>query len=260
MLEKELSVVKEVVKIAGREIIRIADEYYSRAQENVDRSAVTKADLAADKILRETLMRFFPEYGWLSEETEGDSRRFKCDRVWIVDPMDGTREFCMKVPEFVVSVALVENGEVVLGVLYNPCTEDLYEAALGQGTRFNGVPVKCDHALRSKPKVEVSRSDIEKEYFAGYETALNLSPCGSIAYKLARLAAGKADGTLSVTPKNEWDVAGGVILVTEAGGQVTDLAGNRYLFNQVDTLVNGVIAASTDAYGIIKDAVDARRI
>ncbi len=257
MLEQELEVVKQAVREAGEAILRIADEHYKTAATQADRTVVTKADIEADKILQNHLRGEFPDYGWLSEETKDDDRRLQCSRVWIVDPMDGTREFVMKVPEFVVSVALAENGEVVLGIILNPCTGDLFEAVRGAGTKLNGQPVHCDHQLDGKPDVEVSRSDIEKNRFAGYESHLELHPCRSIAYKLARLAAGQADGTLSVTPKNEWDIAAGVILVTEAGGQVTDLAGDKYRFNQANTLVNGVIAASADAYGIIHSAVDA---
>ena len=257
MLQQELEVVKQAVQEAGEPILRIADGHYKTAATQADRTVVTKADIEADKILQNHLRGEFPDYGWLSEETKDDDRRLQCSRVWIVDPMDGTREFVMKVPEFVVSVALAENGEVVLGIILNPCTGDLFEAVQGAGTKLNGQSVHCAHRLDGKPDVEVSCSDIEKNRFAGYESHLELRPCGSIAYKLARLAAGQADGTLSVTPKNEWDIAGGVILVTEAGGQVTDLAGDKYRFNQANTLVNGVIAASADAYGIIQSAVDA---
>ncbi|MFC1794792.1 3'(2'),5'-bisphosphate nucleotidase CysQ [Planctomycetota bacterium] len=260
MLEQELKVAKQAVREAGKTILRIAEEHYSTAAKHADRTVVTKADIEADRILQHYLGGEFPEYGWLSEETKDDDRRFDCERVWIVDPMDGTREFVMKVPEFVVSVALADNCDIVLSVILNPCTGELFEAVRGAGAKLNGQQIHCDHQLDGKPKVEVSRSDIEKNRFAGYERHLELHPCGSIAYKLARLADGQADSTLSVTPKNEWDIAGGVILVTEAGGQVTDLAGNKHRFSQADTLVDGVIAASTDAYAIIKSAVDERRI
>ena len=257
MLEQELEVVKQAVREAGEAILRIADEHYKTAATQAERTVVTKADIEADKILQSHLRGGFGDYGWLSEETKDDDRRLQCGRVWIVDPMDGTREFVMKVPEFVVSVALAENGEVVLGIILNPCTGDLFEAVQGSGAKLNGQSVHCDHRLDGKPDVEVSRSDIEKNRFAGYESHLELRPCGSIAYKLARLAAGQVDGTLSVTPKNEWDIAGGVILVSEAGGHVTDLAGDKHKFNQANTRVNGVIAASAEAYGVIHNVVDA---
>ncbi len=255
-LERELDIVKTAVREAGQAIVRIADEHYQTAAKQADRTVVTKADIEADRILRETLTDAFPEYGWLSEETKGDESRFARERVWIVDPMDGTREFVLKIPEFAVSVALVEAGEPILGVIYNPLNRDLYAATRGVGTTLNDAPIRCEHELRTKPLVEVSRSDIEKGRFAAFESHLNLKPCGSIAYKLARLAAGHVDSTLSVTPKNEWDIAAGVLLVTEAGGRVTDLAGQAYVFNQRDTLVNGVIAATSEAYDRIRTLTD----
>jgi myo-inositol-1(or 4)-monophosphatase len=255
MLENELKVVEQAVQAAGEAIVRIADEHYQTAAEQADRSVVTKADLEADRILRTHLTNAFPNYGWLSEETREDKRRFATQRTWIVDPMDGTREFVMRNPEYVVSVDLVEQGEPILGVIYNPLSRDLYAAVKGEGTRLNGQSVLCQHKLTGRPKVEVSRSDIEKGRFSEYAADLELLPCGSIAYKLARLAAGRVDSTLSVTPKNEWDIAAGVILVMEAGGRVTDLAGKAYVFNQADTLVNGVIAATDAAYEQIRNLV-----
>jgi myo-inositol-1(or 4)-monophosphatase len=176
--------------------------------------------------------------------------------VWIVDPLDGTREFVLKIPEYAVSVALVEDGVPVLGAVYSPLNHELYAAVKGQGALLNGRPIHCDHRLSGRPVVEVSRSDIEKGRFAAFANDLDLRPCGSIAYKLARAAAGQADSTLSITPKNEWDIAGGVLLVSEAGGRVTDLAGKVHVFNNEDTLVDGVIAASREAYGPIKMLTD----
>jgi len=260
MFEHELRVVKHAVHEAGEAITSIADRYYQTAMKQAGRTIVTKADIEADRILQNHLRGEFPEYGWLSEETKEDDRRFLSNRVWIVDALDGTREFVMKVPEFAVSVALAEQGEIVLGIILNPCTGDLFEAVQGKGTRLNGQPVHCNHRLHGVPEVEVSRSDLEKGRLREYENCLELRPRGSIAYKLARLAAGKADGTLSITPKNEWDIAGGLILVAEAGGRVTDLAGKRHRFNQARTLVNGVIAASSAAYDAIRRAVDERNM
>jgi len=257
MLERELNVVKQAAREAGDAILRIADEHYRKAAQQADRTVVTKADIEADNILQKHLRTAFPDYGWLSEETRDDPERLERERVWIVDPMDGTREFVMHVPEFVVSVGLAEKGEIVLGVILNPRSGDLFEAVRGEGTRLNGQSVRCDHEPNGKPKVEVSRSDIEKNRFDGYQPYIELRPMGSIAYKLARLAAGKSDSTLSVTPKNEWDIAAGVCLVTEAGGRVTDLAGKPHSFNEADTLLNGVIAATPGAYETISEAVAA---
>ncbi len=254
-LEPELKSVKYAVYKAAEAIMQIAKESYKTARQ-VDRTVLTTADLESDRILKDILLGEFGDYGWLSEETSDDQSRLEADRVWIVDPIDGTREFVMHNPEFVVSVALVEHGHPVLGVIYNPSTDDCYEAVTGCGTKLNGRPIFSKHVFEGKPKVEVSRSDIEKGRFAAFDGLIDLRPCGSIAYKMARLAAGETDATVSVTPKNEWDIAAGVILITEAGGRVTDLSGKPYLFNQQDTLVNGVIAASNQAYDRICSIID----
>ena len=118
MLDSELKAVKQAVCEAGDIILRIADEHYREAAKQAGRTVVTKADIEADQILQNHLRKGFPDYGWLSEETKDDESRFKRDRVWIVDPMDGTREFVMKVPEFVVSVGLAERGQIILGVIF----------------------------------------------------------------------------------------------------------------------------------------------
>ena len=101
-------------------ILDIAERYLPSAVQQADRTVLTRADLEADRIIKGHLTREFNEYGWLSEETKDDKKRIKCKRVWIVDPLDGTREFVMKNPEFVVSIALVEDGKPILGVIYNP--------------------------------------------------------------------------------------------------------------------------------------------
>ena len=254
-LEPELKAVKYAVRKAAEAIMRIAEESYKTARQ-ADRTVLTTADLESDRILKEVLLGEFGDYGWLSEETADDRSRLEADRVWIVDPMDGTREFVMHNPEFVVSVALVEHGHPVLGVIYDPSTDDCYEAVTGCGAKLNGRTILSDHVFDGKLKVEVSRSDIEKGLFAAFDGLVDLLPCGSIAYKMARLAAGKADATLSVTPKSEWDIAAGVILITEAGGRVTDLSGQPHLFNQRNTRVNGVVAASNQAYDGIRSIID----
>ena len=253
-MKKELDTVISVVRQAGEAIIRIAEEQYKIAEKAADKDVLTVADLEADRILREALTVEFPDYGWLSEETKGQKAQLEHERVWIVDPLDGTREFVMKNPEFVVSVALVEAGVPILGVIYNPSTDELFETVVGKGVKLNGRAVSLSHKPGDKAVVEVSRSDIAKGIFAGFSDSVELRPCGSIAYKLARLSAGMADSVISLTPKNEWDIAAGVVLVKEAGGIVRDKSDNEFVFNR-GQLLNGVIAASRDTYDMIAEVV-----
>jgi len=254
-LNSELELVKSSVRSAAKAILQIAHDGFE-ADYKTDNSPLTLADLEANRILKETLTQSFGEYGWLSEETRDDRARLDCQRVWIVDPIDGTREFTLQIPEFVISVALAEREEVILGVIYNPSTDELFEAVRGGQAKLNDKFIRSNHRFGDKPVVEASRSDIEKGRFAAFESVVEIRPCGSIAYKLARLAAGKADSVFSLTPKNEWDIAAGVILVTEAGGKVGGTSGKPFLFNQPDTLVNGIIAASGQAYETICSIID----
>ena len=118
--------------------------------------------------------------------------------------------------------------------------------------RLNDRPVRADHVLRQTPVVEASRSDLRKGCFAAFESAMEIRPCGSIAYKLARLAAGCSDAVFSLTPKNEWDIAAGVLLVEAAGGTVRTRSGARFTFNRRDTRLDGIVAATAEAYDTIR--------
>ena len=114
MLDRELTVARQAAREAGAAILHIAEVHYQEAAAQADRTVVTKADVEADRILQRHLRQGFPDDGWLCEESKDDESRLGRHRVWIIDPMDGTREFVMKVPEFVVSIALAEKGVPIL--------------------------------------------------------------------------------------------------------------------------------------------------
>ena len=145
------------------------------------------------------------------------------------------------------SVALVEYGLPVLAVVYNPATEELFAAAHGQGAWLNGEAINAEHTLTAKPVLLASRSEIRRGEFEPFEPFAEIRPCGSIAYKLALVAAGMADATFSLGPKNEWDIAAGVLLVSESGGNVTNRSGAPFTFNQRSTLVDGIVATTKRA-------------
>ena len=204
---------------------------------------VTDADFAADTLLKERLLARLPQAGWLSEETVDKPDRLDKKLVWVVDPLDGTKEFVMGIPEFSVSVALVENGRPILGVVYNPAADELFTCAKGNGVYFNGEPasVSTQEELRGAA-VDASRSERKRGEFEPFADLVELTTMGSIAYKLARVAAGHCDATWSRGPKNEWDICAGVLLVREAGGRVVNLDDEGFTFNRPKTLVNGIIA------------------
>lgn len=216
---------------------------------------VTAADLAADRILWETLTGERPDYGWLSEETVDKPDRLARKRVWIVDPVDGTRSFVEGVSEFALSVALAEDGVVVAGAVCNPAAGSLYWAIRGGGAYAadldGGTPravrrLRVRRRRRGPPTLLASRHEMTDGEFAPFvERGWHVRPSGSTAYKLARLAAGEGDVFLSRGPKSEWDVCAGDLLVTEAGGSVTDLRGSPFHYNRLDPAVYGVVATTT---------------
>ena len=245
-LIESLEVLKKYVRQAGQAIFQMAAEGFETAYK-ANEDPVTTADLKADSILREGLTKDFPGTGWLSEETRDDYSRLDKNLVWVVDPIDGTKEFVSGIPEYAVSVALVEDGLPILATVYNPATEELFAAVSGQGAWLNEEAINAEHELTAKPLLLASRSEIRRGEFEPFELFARIRPCGSIAYKLALVAAGMADATFSLGPKNEWDIAAGVLIVSESSGNATNRNGVPFTFNQRSTLVDGIVATTRHA-------------
>jgi myo-inositol-1(or 4)-monophosphatase len=202
---------------------------------------VTEADRELDAVLRNNLLR--SGEGWLSEESADDLSRLHCERVWVVDPLDGTREFVQGIPEFCVSIALVERGRPVVGAICNPVTNEVFLGSIDSGLSYNGTEARP--SMRHKLEgalVLASRSETSRGEWLQFENAtFRLQPMGSVAYKLARVAAGLADITFTLIPKHEWDIAAGVLLILSGGGFVQTL-GSPLEFNRRRPLVDGLIA------------------
>lgn len=204
---------------------------------------VTEADVAVDRLLRDLLHR--DGEGWLSEETADDPARLDRSRVWIVDPLDGTKEFVGGIPEWCVSVGLVVDGEAVAGGIANPATGETVVGAIGEGVLCNREPARVrDGDSPDHFEVLASRSEVGRGEWEPFEDDdFDIRPCGSVAYKMALVAAGKADVTWTLVPKNEWDVAAGTALVHAAGGVVHRKDAEPLRFNRADPLLPGLIAA-----------------
>jgi len=207
---------------------------------------VTDADLLADRILREMLLGERPEYGWLSEETKDSPARLAKERLWVVDPIDGTNSFVQGIAEFGISVALVDQGEPVIGLVFNPATNELYHAAAGGGAFLNGAPIRVSATdERAEMRTLIgSRWEIRRGELAHFTAPWRVSPLGSTAYKMAKVADGTADVFVSSGPKNEWDVAGAAVIVAEAGGRVSGPTGEPFRYNQPDPAWRGVVASN----------------
>src|SRR3984885_6121237 len=167
---------------------------------------VTEADRALDAVLRKELL--CEGEGWLSEESVDDPIRLQRSRVWVVDPLDGTREFVKGIPEFCVSIGFVENGRPVAGGIYNPATAETFLGSIDCGVTYNGKPaVASQRSTLEGAVILASRSEVKRGEWKAFEkSSFQVRAMGSVAYKLALVSAGLADVTFTLTPKNEWDV------------------------------------------------------
>ena len=219
--------------VAAAEAVRPftpGDVAFERKEERGD--PVTAADEAADLVLREILPQ--GDEGWLSEESVDDPIRLGRERVWVVDPIDGTREFVEGIPEWCISIGLLEGGVPVAGGIYNAATDELVLGSVETGVTYNGDAARVTEPAEGEPvTVLASRSEIKRGEWDGLEGAgFTVRPCGSVAYKLALVAGGLVDATWTVVPKSEWDVAGGCALVRGGGGVVTLADGTDPRFNK----------------------------
>lgn len=213
---------------------------------------VTTLDRAVNECLLETLRQ--DDEGWLSEESVDDRRRIGKRRVWIVDPLDGTKEFLAGVPEWCVSIALIEDDQAVVGGICNPATDEIFLGSPETGIhRWLQESQNPWFSSRKKPLVLASRSEVGRgEWDWLKEASFEVRPLGSIAYKLALVAAGLADATWTFVPKSEWDIAAGVALVLSSGGTVTGLDGKPIVFNQPDTKRDGLVAFARNTEARLK--------
>jgi myo-inositol-1(or 4)-monophosphatase len=213
------------------------------AEYKVGHDPVTAADRAVDAVLRQALLR--EGEGWLSEESADDLSRLDKARVWVVDPLDGTREFVLGLPEFCVSIGFVENGRPVAGGIYNPATQETILGAIDTGVLYNGKPARpSQRTTLQGALILASRSEVKRGEWQQFQGGdFQIRPMGSVAYKLALVAAGLADITFTLTPKNEWDVAAGAALVASAGGFVATLDNTPLRCNNRNPLLSGLIAS-----------------
>jgi myo-inositol-1(or 4)-monophosphatase len=213
------------------------------AEYKIGHDPVTEADRALDTVLRQNLLR--DGEGWLSEESVDDVSRLSKSRVWVVDPLDGTREFVQGIPEFCVSIGFVEDGRPVAGGICNPATNEIIIGAVDVGVLYNGKPVRPSRRTTLKGSlILASRSEVKRgEWQQFLNSDYQIRPMGSVAYKLALVAAGLADITFTLTPKNEWDVAAGAALVASSGGFVSTLENTPLQCNRKNPLLTGLLAS-----------------
>ena len=248
-MNSNLNLAKEAAIEAGSIIMKYYQKDYDVHQKSYH-NPVTTADKEADEKIKEILLSNNSDYGWLSEETDDSKERLSKKYIWVVDPLDGTKEFIEGIPNFVVSIALVEDNKPILGVLYNPVTGEIFSAAKNCGSFLNGDPIACSTKSNLNQMVILnSRSETNRGLWNSYTNIFKeLKPIGSVAYKLGLTAAGKGDIFATLRPKNEWDICAGTCIINESGGKVIDLKGNDITFNNEKTLIEpGLIAGEVSS-------------
>ncbi|WP_409432186.1 inositol monophosphatase family protein [Litorimonas sp. RW-G-Af-16] len=245
---EDLALLTKVVREAG-EIAKAA--YHANdsvAWAKSDSSPVTDADIAVNDFLLKELRAARPDYGWLSEETKDDHSRHACPRSFVVDPIDGTRAFIDRTPNFAVSVAVIENGHAVAGAVFNPLMDEFYAASLGGGATLNGAPI----SVKDREAVDgITMIGYPRKFRRMGFPEMNCRVVNSMAYRMVLVGSAQADAALAFTPKSDWDIAAAALIVSEAGGVVTDLRGKAPVFDGPTTSGLGVICAGPRLHSLL---------
>jgi myo-inositol-1(or 4)-monophosphatase len=241
-LQADLTLLRDAAAEAGG----IAMRYFRQSPEvwmKIGQSPVSEADYAVDKYLRETLMAARPDYGWLSEETADSADRLGARRTFVVDPIDGTRGFLEGRTAWCVSVAVVENGRSVAGVLECPARDEIFWALPGRGAWKNGAPLRVRQPGAS-PEVAGPKTLLDAVPAVWRDRFQRVSYIPSLAYRLAMIADAALDASFVKASSHDWDLAAADLILREAGGQVLNGQGIAPFYAGVDPR-HGVLAAGS---------------
>lgn len=246
MLEADLALLKR----AAFDAAAIAKKYWQGTYDRWDKAdgagPVTQADLEIDALLMDVLRTARPNYGWLSEETNDDTARLLCERCFILDPLDGTRSFIEGDTHWAHSFAITRDGQVETAVVYLPILDLMFHAVRGGGAYCNDAPISVSNPVDlNAAKILAARPAVSPEHWQdGRVPQFEKHFRPSLAYRLALVAQGRFDGMITFRDSWEWDIAAGSLLVSEAGGTVTDRHGKEITFNSPSRTSNGILAAS----------------
>jgi myo-inositol-1(or 4)-monophosphatase len=216
-------------------------------------SPVTEADIAANEVLQSHLLR--PGDGWLSEESENDPGRLDARRVWVIDPIDGTRAFIAGREDWSISAALVENGRPTVAAVFAPVTNEMFMATAGRGATRNDVAMaatdgsELDGARLGGPKRIV-------DWLTQRHSKLVAMPrIHSLALRIVRVASGELDAAIAGGSGHDWDLAAADLLVHEAGGAITGLDGKPLIYNKPEPVHSMLVAAGRNRHAVLIDWV-----
>lgn len=223
---------------AGRLAMARWSDDFSRWEKSPG-NPVSEIDLEVDALLRRRLSAIDPEAGWLSEETADNADRLACQRLWVVDPIDGTRDYLRGRPGWAVSVALVDRGLPVIAVLDAPARRETWRASVGNGATRNGL------AINAGPRAVFAGARVPSDVLPSADSDLVLvAKPNSIALRIAMVAADEADLVATLRWGFEWDIAAAALIAMEAGATVTDAFGAPLAFNTPSAQAFGLLATA----------------
>ncbi|SDY32359.1 myo-inositol-1(or 4)-monophosphatase [Jannaschia faecimaris] len=244
-LTADLALLRDAALAAGQ----IARRHFGNGPETWDKGdgqgPVTEADLEIDAMLKTDLCAARPDHGWMSEETADGPDRLSRDKVFIIDPIDGTRAFIDGSKSFSHSLAIVESGTPVAAAIHLPMLDLTYLAARGQGATLNGLPIAPTGRDDLKDATVLgAKSNFADERWKGGCPPVQRTFRSSLAYRLALVAEGRFDAMITLRMAWEWDIAAGALIVSEAGGRIANRWGEALLFNNPHPQLDGVVAGT----------------
>ncbi len=239
----DLALLQSAVREAGAMALAVLKQGIT-VWNKPDGSVLTDGDLVIDEFLKSTLTKARPDYAWLSEESPDNPARLTAARIWIVDPIDGTRSYSRGGSSWNIGASLVEQGRPLLSCVYHPQLGRFYSAALGKGATLNGERLVLPEQSDSLKGLRIMGSKSLTSRLEGHGSITVAAGDMPLLARFAMLASGELDAIVSVGPKNDWDLAPGELLVTEAGGIVTDLRGDLFNYNQPSRQQPGLVAAA----------------
>ena len=249
----DLDLLRDCAKAAGRLALELREkglEIWSKP----GGSPVTNADMAVDAMVKQSLRGARSDYGWLSEETADDPARLDAKRLFIVDPIDGTRSFMKGGDWWVVALAVVEDGQPTAAVIHAPVQDETYEATEGGGARLNGEPIHASATKALENCAMLAEAALfNRRTWATPWPAMQLTSRNAIAYRMALTAAGAYDAAVALGPKADWDICAGALICREAGALATDHKGGRLVFNTPHARNPSLICAAPGVHPLILD-------
>ena len=252
-----LGIISEALLEAGNIALKFENQNLNLAYKSPSQP-VTDADIEINNFLRLFFKKNTPTFGWLSEESDDDMSRFQCDYFWCVDPIDGTRSFINKKPEYTISVALIKKSKPIFGIIYNPRTKELFHAEKNKGAYCNRKKIFVSEKKELEEATLAISTSESKIFEKKNIKKKKLLKIGSIAYKIALVAKGTIDATVSITKKNDWDVAAADLILREAGGVTSELKGNEIVYNSVDLKVSSIISSNKILHNKIYRSINDR--